>query len=80
MNQKYLSKLDCNTSTGFCTLDTSLVGINATTDGANNIINAIAIFPGGDATNYSMLVGGTFTKFDNVTQNRLAKINCAIDN
>jgi hypothetical protein len=37
VNQKYLSKLDCNATTGLCVLDPTFVG-TTTTDGANNII------------------------------------------
>jgi len=64
-----------------CVLDPDFNKVIAPTTaantGANNVINAIVIFPGGDATSYSVLVGGTFTKFDNIVQNRVAKIVCS---
>jgi hypothetical protein len=76
-----LAKINCVT-TG-CTLDPDFNKVipptTAANTGANNIINAIAFVPGDDPSNYSLLVGGTFTKFNNILQNRLAKIVCSDD-
>lgn len=42
-------------------------------------MNAVTIVPGGDAGNYSVILGGVFTKLNNVIQNRLTKIDCTND-
>ena len=39
-------------------------------------MNSLAVVPGGTLENYSFIAGGNFTKFNNVSQPRLAKINC----
>ena len=51
--------------------------LTATTIGATGgAINSIAFAPGGTAENYSFFIGGSFTKYNNIDRNRLAKINC----
>lgn len=37
-------------------------------------MNSIVVLPGGTTDNYSFLVGGTFTRFNNIVQNRLTRI------
>lgn len=73
VSQVRLAKINC-TATG-CALDTNFVS-TATTDGANAAVNTLAFVPGSTSAQFSVIIGGSFTKIKNLGQKYLSKINC----